>query len=176
MVDGLTMAVLQAIPTPPPFRAAAAAGQRPKVAAVRQPVDLSALAEPIATLDGLLLITSPYGLVADSWLREEIAWDVPGLALHLNDVARSANNSIDSLGRGEHRKTMVTVEHGDRVIAVASCSEDLLVGCVFSSAVSLGLVRLEVERIRRTLAAAAARIQRPQGPPPRTERAIPSVG
>lgn len=169
------MAGLRAIPSPPPFRAAAP-GSRPRLAA-SQPIDLAALAEPVPTLDGVVLITSPYGLVADSWVREEILWDVSGLALHLNDVARGANNSIDSLGRyGQPKKTLVTIEHGDRILAVASCSEDLLVGYVFSSAVSLGLVRLEVERIRRTLAAAESKIQRPQGPPPRTERAIPAIG
>lgn len=168
------MSVTAAIPFPPPFRAAVVSGASPRVAS-RQPVDLAALGEPVATLDGLLLITSPYGLVADSWLRDAITWDVPGLALHLNDVARGAIHCIESLGGGERRKTMVTVEHGDRILALAICSDDLLIGYVFSSAVSLGLVRLEAERIRRAVAANAARIERPQGPPPRTERAIPAV-
>src|SRR5690606_24860062 len=111
---------------------------------------------------------------ADSWVREA-TWDVPGLALHLNDVARGAAHSVASLGGGERSKTMVTVEHGDRIVALTSCSDDLLIASVFSSAVSLGWVRLEVERIRRVVAEAAARIERPQGPPPRTERAIPAL-
>src|SRR5690606_39341956 len=52
------------------FRAAVVSGPRPRATTSSQPIDLAALGEPVAALDGLLLVTTPYGLVADSWVRE----------------------------------------------------------------------------------------------------------
>jgi len=169
------MPTLAVIPTPPPFRCASPPTRRSRPHDGPPTIDLAAIAEPIATLDGLLLITVPYGLVADSWLREEIEWDVQGLGLHLGDLARAAGNSLASLGSPSKDKTTVTLEHGERTLALTSCCDDLLIGFVFSSAVSLGMVRLDVERARRRLVELSGSIGRPVGPPPRTERAIPAV-